>query len=443
MTNLHGGKVASVEAGSIAEEAGIEPGDYVVSINSHRLHDIIDARFYFAEEDVDILVKRGEEKTLISVTKDVDEPLGVDFEDVLFDGIRECHNRCTFCFVHQLPKGMRKSLYLRDDDFRLSFLHGNFITLSNVTDSDLNRIIEQRLSPLYVSVHATDPNLRQRMLGGSRIPDVMSQLRKLAAAGITVHTQIVVCPGVNDGDNLEHTVSDLAELHPAVQSVGIVPVGTTKHRKHLELITTLHKPAAREVLKQVRRWQREYMARFDTRLVWASDEYLLTAEVPTPSVRSYEGFPQLENGIGIVSQFVAEERKLKRRLPASIPHPLKATIVTGILASSIVHQFADTLSSISGLSVDVAPIVNEFFGDTVTVAGLITGEDIRKQLTERSVGDVVLIPSVMVREGVFLDDIKVDDLAAAIGTQIAVIPPTPNAIAEALSLNTGDTRRSS
>ena len=432
MIEVLGGKVAKVEPGSIAEEAGIIPGDVVVSINGHPLTDIIDYRFYAAEQDIDVVIRRDDEEIVVSIEKDYDDSLGIEFEDELFDGVRTCDNRCMFCFVHQLPQGMRESLYLRDDDYRLSFLQGNFITLTNVDQDDIDRIIEQKLSPLYISVHTTDPKLRNMMLRRESSPDIMQQLKTLALGKITLHTQIVICPGINDGKHLEQTIHDLASLYPAVASIGVVPVGLTKHRLPGSKATAVDTAGAKRIVQQVKRWQYRLRDDLGSRLVWVSDELYLASGVPVPSASSYEGFPQIENGIGLVRQFIDDARKTSHRLPEKAEKPIKATIVTSVLSSKLFDDFAENLNNVESIEVRVATLVNEFFGDTVTVAGLLTGQDIRNQLQGKDLGDVVIIPSVMLRDGAFLDNITVDELSNALGTRVAVVEPRPSALAKLL-----------
>ncbi len=429
---MNGGRVQSVAPGSIAEDAGIEPGDIIVSLNGHELRDIVDYRYYSAEESVDILVRRGQEEAVIEVEKDFDEPIGVEFADELFDGVRECGNRCIFCFVHQLPKGMRRPLYVRDDDYRLSFLHGNFVTLTNVTHEDIARIIEQRLTPIYVSVHATDPTLRTQMVRTGNAPDVMAQLRTLADAGITLHTQVVVCEGVNDGEQLERTVSDLSGLFPQVASIGIVPVGLTRHRRVGPDIKSVDAPGARQIIELVKRRQKDFGKIHGTRLVWASDELYLSAGVQVPSAVSYEGYPQIENGIGLVRQFMEDRKRTLRRLPERLPLPLSVTLVTSTLAARILEEFAADLSSVKNLTVRVAPIRNKFFGESVTVAGLITGQDVIEQLKCETLADIVMIPSIMQRDGAFLDDVTLDEAASELQTRVVVAQPRPSGILKAI-----------
>lgn len=433
LTEAKGGIVSYVEPDSIAEEAGILPGDILVSINGHQLTDIIDYRFYSAEEDVDLLVRRDGEEAVISVEKDDDEPLGMEFTDELFDGVRTCGNRCIFCFVSQLPKGMRRTLYIKDDDYRLSFLHGNFVTLTNVSKSDITRVIEQRLTPLFVSVHTTEPALRTAMVRGKVMPDVMEQLRALSAGGITLHTQIVLCPDVNDEEHLRQTVHDLSSLYPSVASIGIVPVGLTTHRQTSPKLTSIDPTGAAEVIRKVRGWQRDFKSQFGTRLVWASDELYLVSGFPIPSAESYEGYPQIENGIGLVRRFVEDEKKALRRLPLRFPKPTKVTAITSTLAAPVLQTFADKVNRVKNLDMEVAVIKNHFFGETVTVAGLITGTDIRDQLSGRDLGDMVIIPATMLRDGAFLDDITVGQLSNALGKPVVAVPPMPSGLTTALA----------
>ena len=429
--------MASVGSGSLAGEAGILPGDLITSINGHAISDIVDYRFYSAEEDAEVVVRRGDREFTAAIQKGYDDPLGVEFADDLFDGVRTCGNRCIFCFVDQLPRGMRRSLYLKDDDYRLSFLHGNFVTLTNADEADIRRIIEQRLSPLYVSVHTTEPELRRGMFGSRSLPDVRRQLRTLADGAVTLHTQIVICPGTNDGEHLELTVRDLASLHPGVASIGVVPVGLTRHRRTSPTIQAVDSSGARAIIARVRDWQQEFRTRFGTRLLWASDELYLAAGLPVPSRARYESFPQIENGIGMVRRFMDDARRTVRRLPDRIPHPIRATIVTSTLAAPLLRDFAAALSRVENLSVRVIVIRSKFFGESVTVAGLLTGSDIRDQLRGHDLGDVVLLPSTMLRDGALLDDVALDDLSAAIGRPVVAVEPTPRALVRSLCGRSG------
>ncbi|MCE5324235.1 DUF512 domain-containing protein [bacterium] len=418
-----GGIISYIEPGSIAEDLGWRPGDDIVSINDHNLSDVIDFRFYCADEFLSIVIKRNGRHIRFDIEKDEDLPLGVEFEDILFDGVRTCGAHCIFCFVEQLPKGLRKSLYLKDDDYRLSFLDGNFVTLANVTEVDLDRIITQRLTPLYVSVHATEPGLRGMMLGRD-IPDILHQIDRLSEGHITLNTQIVLCRGINDGDHLDRTIADLSSRYPTVSSIAIVPAGISKHRIHPVPIPPIDAQYSTVILNKVKQWQHKFMQDNGTRLIWAADEFYLSAGRSVPSASKYEGFPQIENGVGLVRKFKDSAARAKRILPTSLPQPLRVSIVTGISAYSVVSTWADSLKC-SNLSIQVYPITNHLFGDTVTVTGLISGKDIISQLKGKDLGDMLLVPSVSLRDGTFLDDVTLADLQSELGLPVEQIEPRP------------------
>jgi len=417
------GAIASIEPASIASALGWQVGDEIVSINGHILHDVIDFRFYSADELLTVVLRRSGTEIEFEVEKDADAPLGVSFGEMLFDGVRTCGANCIFCFVDQLPKGLRKPLYLKDDDYRLSFIHGNFVTLANTTDEDLERIAVQRLSPLYVSVHATDPDLRKSMIR-RKCPNILDQIDRLAAAHIELHTQIVLCPGINDGAALEKAVSDLGARYPAVQSIAVVPAGVSKHRTERIPIPVIDPAYARGILRSVRTWQREFLEKKGTRLVWAADEFYLKAGQRVPKASTYEGFPQIENGVGLVREFKESAYRARKRLPARIDPPLNAAVVTGMLAAPLAAQWFESLS-IRGLDVRVIPVRNDLFGETVTVAGLVAGKDIMQQVSAGEVGDVLLVPSVMLRDGAFLDDVTTEELEQSLEVPVVVVPTMP------------------
>lgn len=418
-----GATVRRVVADSLAEAAGVEPGDRLAAVNGRVPRDVIDYRYLIADERVRLRVRGKHGERTITLDKHPDRDLGIEFECDLFEGVRTCSNRCVFCFIKMLPQGLRPGLYLHDDDYRLSFLHGNFITLTNLTEADMRRIVRQHLSPLYVSVHATDPALRRRMFGVERLPDVMKQMRRLTTGGITLHTQIVICPGYNDGAALDRTVADVAALHPGVASIGVVPVGLTRFARKLDPVT----PAlARSLLDRAEAWQDGFRRRLGTRLLFAADELYLLAGRAFPRAGEYERYPQLENGIGIARRFI--DRMHHLRLPAAVRPQRRATVVTGTLAAPLLARLARKLSGVRGLEVDVAPVQNRLFGPSVTVAGLLSGADIRSALRRIDPGDLVLVPAAAVRDGVFLDDMTVEELSAAVGPPV-VAASTP---AEAL-----------
>lgn len=422
------GIISRIEPNTIADELGLRPGDEIISINGHTLSDLIDYRFYQADEHLTILVRRGKETAEFEVEKDYDTDLGITFTDALFDGVRTCGAHCIFCFVEQLPKSMRKSLYLKDDDYRLSFLHGNFVTLANVTDDDLRRIVTQRLSPLYISVHTTDPDLRIKMLG-RKAPDILSQIDTLAEGHISLHTQIVLCRGVNDGDYLAYAVQDLSERYPAVQSIAIVPAGLSAHRRNKTPIGSIDPEYSREILDMVRGCQRRFLQLYGTRLIWAADEFYLSAGKPVPPATAYEGFPQIENGIGLVRKFRDSAHRAKKILPQSLPRPLKVSIITGRLAAPLLEEWVNSLNC-AGLTVQVFPITNHLFGETITVTGLITGHDIINQLKDQDLGDVLFVPLVALRDDTFLDDVALDDLQIALSVPVRSVSPSPYALAK-------------
>jgi len=408
-----GAVVRAVAAGSLAERVGVESGDQIVAINGRLPRDVIDYRYLIADERIRLRVRGKRGQRTVAIDKHPDRDLGIEFESDLFDGVRTCDNRCVFCFLKQLPRGLRPGLYLHDDDYRLSFLHGNFITLTNLTEADMRRIIRQHLSPLYVSVHATDRALRRRMFGVDRLPDVMRQMRRLTAGGITLHTQIVICPGYNDGEALDRTVADLAGLHPGVASIGWVPVGLTRFARGLDPVT----PAlARELLDRAEGWRADFLPRIGTRMVFPADELYLLADRCFPRAGDYEGYPQLENGIGLARQFIDRLRRL--RLPTAVRPRRRVTIVTGTLAARLLERLARKLSQARGLDVEVVPVDNRLFGPSVTVAGLLSGADILETMGRLTLGDLVLVPGSAVRGGVFLDDVTLNQLSASIGVPV-------------------------
>jgi len=427
----------------------------MVSINGHVLRDVIDYRFYGAEEELEIIIERDGQRRVFQVQRGYDEDLGIEFAVPTFDGIRRCNSQCTFCFIAGMPKGMRPSLYVRDDDYRYSFLFGNFITLANLTEDDWQRLAEQRLSPLYISVHATDLALRRRILGNPAAPDVMDQLRRLGQLGIQLHTQVVLVPGLNDGPALAQTVADLATLHPAVQSIAIVPVGLTRyHRRDLR---PYRPDEAEPILEQIAAWQREYQSQHSLNLVYASDEWVLLAGHEVPSADEYDGFPQLENGVGLTRVFLDEWEEARSRVQdstldlarqrssrtCSAPaqretsfatpesfHGIKVgkiALVCGTLIAPLLAETAAELRQLTGLEVEVIPVVNEFFGPTVTVSGLLTGGDViaalqQRTLEGRDLGAVLFLPRTMFDANgeVTLDDMTPLEIGARLGTRVEI-----------------------
>ncbi|MGQ9493509.1 MAG: DUF512 domain-containing protein [Anaerolineae bacterium] len=415
----YGGQIAKVLPGSAAEAAGLRPGDLLFSINGHVLHDVIDYRFYSAEESLEVVVVRDGERMTLTIAREYGEELGLEFTTPTFDGIRRCQNHCDFCFINQMPPGLRKSLYIKDDDYRYSFLFGNFITLSNLKERDWARLAEQRLSPLYVSVHATEPQLRARILGVSHLPDILAQIRRLGSLGIEVHTQIVIVPGLNDGAALERTVQDLAALYPTVCSVGVVPVGVTRY--HSCGLRSLTAQEAKNIVTRIKSLQRDYRQRLGRGLVYLSDELYLIAGESLPSAESYDGFPQLANGIGLTRQLLNDWRRAKRRGQIRWSHG-KATFVCGTLIAPVLQPLAMELANLTGADIEVVAVSNQFFGPTVTVSGLLVAKDVIRALHGRAVGDLIVLPASMFDASgqVTLDDYQQKDIAEALGVRVTI-----------------------
>jgi putative radical SAM enzyme (TIGR03279 family) len=437
--------VAQVRRGSPAADAGLLPGDRIVAVNGAALQDAIDFHFHAGEATLRLTLLRDGSPRAATVRREVGQRLGLELAPPRPAEISTCANKCVFCFIHQLPRGLRKSLYVKDDDYRLSFLHGNYITLTDLPEEALARIERQRLSPLYVSVHATDPDLRHRLLGQPRIKrPILPVLERLARAGITMHAQIVLCPEWNDGLELERTVRDLATLYPGVATVAVVPVGLTRHRERLPKLRAVSADEARELVRVIEGWQREFHARVESRLVFAADELYLLGGVEIPPARHYEGFPLLEDGVGLVRRFIDGWERVGRGLPRS-PWRLaaaKARAPSGARRVSVVtgEMFAPLLAAlvkqldVSDVATDVVPVVNDFFGPGITVAGLLTGQDILAQLSARPPADLVLVPGVALKEGagVFLDDLSPQDLTTHLGVSVRVVDPSPRALLRAL-----------
>lgn len=417
------GRISKVEEGSPGWEAGIRPGDELVTIDSQAVRDVLDYRYLTVEESFDIEIRRSGEIRSFHILKEMDEDLGLEFDEELFDGCRSCTNNCIFCFLHQMPRGLRQSLYVRDDDYRLSFAQGNYITLTNLSDEDMDRICSQRMSTMHISVHATDPQLRVRMLRNPKAGRIMEQLRRFAEAKITMHTQIVVCPGINDGEHLDRSVRDLAELHPWVASIAVVPVGLTKYRERLTPLAPVGPGLACQALDSCKRWQAEFKRRLGTRLVFPSDEFYLLAGAGFPPASAYEGFPQFENGVGGCRLFLDELKQLGRRKLSL--RPGRYILVAGVLAESLVQELAVYLDSYTGIHAQTCTILNKCLGESVTVAGLLSGEDVVEALKDFSPSEIALIPDIALNEGRFLDGITIGRLQEAVRCQALAVPTTP------------------
>jgi len=414
------GKIKEIAPGSLAEELGLEPMDELVAINGHQLRDILDYYYYSNVSDLVLTVRKQEETWVIETEKDPDEPLGITFTDVLFDRVKTCANRCLFCFEDQMPAGMRASLREKDDDYRLSFLYGNFITLTNLKKSDWERIATQRLSPLYVSVHATDPKVRARLLRNPKAALIREHLTWLREHNIQVHCQIVLCPGENDGEILDRTIEDLRRFWPTVLSVAVVPVGLTRFRTHLSPLRSVRPPEARQLIAACAKVQDRCLEEFGTRFLWLSDEFYYLAQAPVPRGDFYEEFAQLENGVGMVAAF--REELAQCTWPRRLGREKSVTIATGKMGAYFLQDFFVLLSGIGNLRCNVVVVENRFFGSLVTATGLITGEDLVAALREQELGDYLVLPRVMVNQDLFfLDDWHLDDVAKRLNVPIRLV----------------------
>jgi len=422
--------VDKVMPGSIAEELEVEPGDRLVSINGHPLRDIIDYNYFGSDDVLDLELEKADgEIWELEVEREEGESLGLSFEA---PAPARCGNNCVFCFVHQLPRGLRSPLYVKDEDYRLSFLYGNYVTLANIGREELDRIKEQRLSPLYISVHATEPVLRENLLGKSGILPILEVMEELAQARITMHTQIVLCPGLNDGEAFERTVEDLARMHPSVASLAVVPVGLTEHRKNLPQLTPLTKEYAASFIGEWGGKARLMADRLGEPFLFLADEFYIKGDIPFPALEIYGDLPQLENGVGMIPLFLSEaEQVLEDAEPLG---EARITVVTGESPYRYLADFLEQLSGATGATLIPVAVNNMLFGPTVTVTGLVCGRDIVTALRGLDLGEMVLIPDVMMKEGegVFLDNLTLDDLEQQLGTSVQVVESTPFGIYDAL-----------
>lgn len=422
-------RVTEVLDNSIAKQKGICENDVLLAINGHAINDVLDYRFYLTDTQIELSLMRGTQSISVAFQKGEYEDIGLEFETPLMDKKHSCANRCVFCFVDQLPKGMRESLYFKDDDDRLSFLHGNYVTLTNLKDADIERLITMHISPVNVSVHTTNPELRVKMMKNKRAGEVLSYLDRLAQANIALCTQIVLCKGLNDGAELERSMRDLAKLHPALRSCAIVPVGLTKHREGLYPLELFSPAEASFVIDQVNAFGEECIQKYGTRLFYCSDEFYLRAGRPLPSEDYYEDYSQIENGVGMLVSLASEfdfELDCLEDWLADFRAPRKVSVVTGVAAYEHISMLCKKLEhAVDGLEITVHRIVNRFFGESVTVAGLLTATDVIDQLQGCSLGDELLFPSVMLRadENVFLDDLTPDQLSQSLGQiQLRAVP---------------------
>lgn len=440
--------VKEVEPGSIAQEMGIEAGDVLLSVNDNEIEDVFDYRYLMKDEYVEVLVRKADgEEWLLEIDKDYDEELGVTFDNSLMSDYRSCSNKCIFCFIDQMPPGMRETLYFKDDDSRLSFLQGNYITLTNMSEHEVERIIQMQLAPINISVQTTNPELRCKMLHNRFAGEKLRFLDRFYEGHVEMNGQIVCCKGVNDGEELKRTVTDLMRYLPFMRSVSVVPAGITKFRDGLYPLTLFTKEEAADIIDMIEAYQKVCFDQYGLHFVHASDEFYLLAERELPEEERYDGYIQLENGVGMLRLFqeefaeamraVANDRNGQQRMKTG---KRRLTVATGKLAFPVIREAAEELCKIcEGLTIQVYSIRNDFFGETITVAGLVTGQDLIAQLKERQqageeLGDTLLLPANMLRSGeqVFLDDVTVRDVERALGLLVTVAEPTGKAFVEAV-----------
>ena len=414
-------KITAVEANSKAQIAGIQSGDVLLSVNGNDINDVLDYRFYLTEHLVELSLLRGDELYFVRISKGEYDDVGLEFETPLMDQKHSCQNKCVFCFIDQLPPGMRASLYFKDDDDRLSFLHGNYVTLTNLKQTDVDRLIKMHISPVNVSVHTTNPELRVKMMKNKHAGEVLGYLRQLADAGISLCTQIVLCKNLNDGAELDRSMRDLVSYYPALRSCAIVPVGLTKYREKLYPLESFTAEDAKAVIEQVNAFGDECAEKYGSRLFFCADELYLCAGLPLPDDHYYEEYSQIENGVGMITslcmEFEAELQYIDEYLP-DFKSPRRVSIATGAAAYETIKALSEALMArVDGLTVQVYRIKNNFFGESVTVAGLLTGKDVFEQLAGKDLGDELLFPAVMLKadEDVFLDDMTPTELSKKLG----------------------------
>lgn len=414
--------ITGVEQGSLAAKKNIKIGDTLLRINGHEIADVLDYRFYIADCKVKAEIKTAEGFRLVLFKKEEYADLGLDFGTYLMDEKRRCSNNCIFCFIDQMPPGMRESLYFKDDDARLSFLMGNYITLTNLSERDVSRIIEMHISPVNISVHTTNPELRVKMMNNKNAGRALEILPKLAGAGIKINCQLVLCNGINDGAELERSILDLSKLYPSVESIAVVPVGLTKFRQGLFELEQYEKDSAQSVVEIIEKFGDQFLKQHDTRLTFAADEFFLKAGLPIHEAAYYEDMNQLENGVGLIASLKNEfELALKQNDVKKLAAARRVSIATGVAAKPFLDKLVSMVqNSIAGFDCKVYAIVNDFFGHLINVAGLVTGEDLITQLEGRELGDELIIPSAMLRSGsdVFLDDITVGDVESRLNIKV-------------------------
>jgi len=424
----NGIKIANIHPNSLAEKSGLLPGDILISINSHKLRDPIDFMFYSTDDNLLIEARRGGKKLNIKIDRKENKEFGLDFTAFK---IRTCKNNCIFCFVKQLPKGLRKTLYIKDEDYRMSFLYGNYVTLTDLTKEDKKRIVEQRLSPLYISVHSTNRAIRNKLLGNAKAPDILKELRYFADNKIRFNIQIVLCPGFNSGKDLQHTIGTLYGFYPNVLSIAVVPVGLTRFKKHN--IRPVEKADAEHTIKIVESFQKRFRKKHGNPIVYCADELYLKADHQIPHLKEYVDLHQIENGVGMIPLFINQWKKLQ--LPKALQRKKKFITFTGFSFYPFLKKFVERLSDKENLNIDVVSVENKFFGTSITVTGLLTGRDVIKEILDRVEGnETLLIPDVVLNEeNRFLDDITLNDVEEALGIPVKKIKSTPEGLIKGIT----------
>lgn len=408
-------KIAEIKPGTAAAKAGLEPGDFILTVNDKPLRDYIDYRYQTAEQKFTLLVaKKNGEQRKVEIERNYGEEVGITFDEIIFDRLKVCNNNCIFCFVTQQPPDMRDTLCIRDDDYRFSFLQGSFITLTNLSEEEFERIISLNLSPLNISVHTTNQGLRKEMMGNPGAGEILSHLDRLAANGISFNTQVVLCPSINDGSELDRTIQDLKKYYPGIISLGIVPVGLTRYRDNKRL-KSYNSSGAKKVLEQISVWQERLKRDCGENWLYAADEFYLLAGREIPAYEHYGDFPQIENGVGLTRLFWRELEKLESEFPGQVTENRKFTVVTGELGARALKPVIVNFNRIRGINMEMLPVGNEFFGREVTVTGLLTGRDIVDKLKETGHSGEIILPGVALNDdGLFLDDLGVEDIAEEI-----------------------------
>ena len=431
----HKHKISRIEPGSIADELGIEPGDLLLTVNDSVIEDVFDYHFLIHDEELVLLIEKpdGEEWEL-EIEKDYDEDLGMEFEQGLMDEYRSCRNKCMFCFIDQMPEGMRETLYFKDDDSRLSFLQGNYVTLTNMSEHDIDRIIRYHLEPINISFHTTNPELRCKMLHNRFAGEALKKVDRLYEAGIEMNGQIVLCKGINDGEELERSIRDMSRYLPYLRSVSVVPVGLTRYREGLYPLKSFTKEEAKGVLEIIHRWQKKLFKEHGIHFIHAGDEWYLLAEEEIPEEERYDGYLQLENGVGMIRLLREECKEAFQALPGD-EKSRRISMATGLLAYPELCRIADMLKEkYPGIKVQIYPVRNDFFGEKITVSGLITGGDLIRQLKGKDLGERLLLPCNMFRseEDVFLDDVTLAEVEEALQVRADIVKSSGQDLIDAI-----------